>query len=119
MMKAYHEWRTEITDDPVISDLNKRMLIWGMSATAVSSEQNEGIRLGMHLFGSKPLHNETIDLVLKTCLITDNIEDWVHQVIAEADPVKSGLKHYLEPDSKSPAALTTPNTSPMPTVVKS
>jgi hypothetical protein len=92
------------------------MLIWGMSATAVSSEQREGIRLGMHLFGAKPLHNETIGLVLKTRLVSDSIKDWVLQVMAEADPTKAGLKHYLEvvddDISKSPLAST--NSSPLP-----
>ena len=116
LMKGYHEWRAEIQGDPTKSDPNTHMLIWGMSATAVSSEQREGIRLGMHLFGAKPLHNETIGLVLQSRLITDSIKDWVLQVVAEADPVKSNLKHYLEVDwasSKSPFA-STGNSSPMP-----
>jgi len=116
LMKGYHEWRAEIQDDPCKNDPNERMLIWGMSATAVSSEQREGIRLGMHLFGAKPLHNETIGLVLKTRLVSDSIKDWVLQVMAEADPTKAGLKHYLEvvddDISKSPLAST--NSSPLP-----
>lgn len=117
MMKAYWDWRAEIKGDSSKRDLNERMLIWGMSATAVSAEQREGIRLGMHLFGAKPLHNDTIGLVLKTRLTTGSVEEWVRQVIAEADPAKSGLKHYLEPESApgtSPAA-NTPAVSPWDT----
>ena len=45
-------------------DLNRNILICGMSATASSAEVAQAKKLGMHMFEPKPLGKSTIDSII-------------------------------------------------------
>jgi CheY-like chemotaxis protein len=64
-MKYYDAWRREMGYDSETIQSRNNQLIIGMSATAVSLDQEAAFGYGMHLFCSKP-----VDMVALSIIIT-------------------------------------------------
>jgi len=62
MLRLYHTWRVEHPDQ----DLNRYALICGMSANAPNDDVQQTFReCGMHLFSTKPIRAESLDIILR------------------------------------------------------
>lgn len=64
-MKLFQDWMMNQTaENSAIVEGNKDLLIVGMSATALESEQEEAFNYGMHFFCPKPVSLELLSIVL-------------------------------------------------------
>jgi len=77
-MKLFKEWLAEVKDgDNEIAAYNRNVLIVGMSATALESEQEEAFEHGMHFFCPKPAKMETLRLMIDAKRLHNDNEDAV------------------------------------------
>lgn len=62
-MKLFQEW-LQSAPDVTHRDFNKEILLIGMSATALESEQEEAFKYGMHFFCPKPVSLDLLAIIL-------------------------------------------------------
>lgn len=65
-MKLFQQWIAEhSTEKHALVEENRSVLIVGMSATALESEQEEAFNYGMHFFCPKPVSLELLTIILE------------------------------------------------------
>lgn len=81
-MKLFQEWLKSplSADSTAIADVNKEILIVGMSATALESEQEEAFKYGMHFFCPKPVSLDLLAIILNAKKDCANNEEAVNKI---------------------------------------
>ncbi len=80
-MKLFQEW---LENPPQESqphlETNRQILIIGMSATALESEQEEAFKFGMHFFCPKPVSLDLLAIILNSKKASRSNEDAVNRI---------------------------------------
>lgn len=109
-MKLFQQWIVEHPPERAsLADENRAVLIVGMSATALESEQEEAFNYGMHFFCPKPVSLELLTIILdaKRSNAT-NLDDAIDQICditgTAATDVAMSAGDAAEDDGRSPRA---------------
>jgi CheY-like chemotaxis protein len=85
-MKLFQEWVVSPQTDPASpAEQNKQLLIVGMSATALESEQEEAFTYGMHFFCPKPVSLELLGIILGAKREFEMNEDSINKICEITD----------------------------------
>lgn len=82
-MKLFQQWMGVPTEDSTIQTIqksNQELLIVGMSATALESEQEEAFSYGMHFFCPKPVSLDLLGIILDAKRECSSNDDAVEQI---------------------------------------
>lgn len=85
-MKLFQQWMATPSEDRAIRAIqqaNKELLIVGMSATALESEQEEAFSYGMHFFCPKPVSLDLLGIILdakRDCATNDEAVEQICEV---------------------------------------
>jgi CheY-like chemotaxis protein len=85
-MKLFQQWMRTSSEDATVQSLqrgNADLLIVGMSATALESEQEEAFSYGMHFFCPKPVSLDLLGIILEAkrdCANNDAAVDQICEV---------------------------------------
>lgn len=75
-------------DSDAKPSFNKEVLIVGMSATALKSEQDEGFKNGMHFFCPKPVGLHLLSTILDNCRTHTSLNDRINGICDDTDAHK-------------------------------
>jgi hypothetical protein len=79
-MKLFQAWMANpVPADPALHALQRELLVVGMSATALESEQEEAFGYGMHFFCPKPVSLDLLGIILDAKRAGDN-EQAIEQI---------------------------------------
>lgn len=81
-MKLFQDWlKSNLSpESAAIAEANKEILIVGMSATALESEQEEAFKYGMHFFCPKPVSLDLLAIILNAKKDCINNEEAVNRI---------------------------------------
>lgn len=110
-MKLFREWMQDEDNDSTFVESNRQLLIVGMSATALESEQEEAFNYGMHFFCPKPVSLDLLLVILNAKREFFNNDDAINR-ICEVTGTAQG-EHDQSKNTTSPSEdRSKPDTNP-------
>jgi len=115
-MKLFQAWVNEHAETNEVAAYNKHILVIGMSATALQSEQEAAFEYGMHFFCPKPANMDILGLMIEAkrqCRTTDEALDMICEATgtdmwpgpsAEDEEAQEGQEFGVGVDVTSPRA---------------